>query len=275
VTGALVIRTIDATTVFVALSGQNSAIVQGIEYPLWTGQQIVVNYSPGNFSQPIGMVEVTSPLDVSLIEHLPTGLLDQPVWLPQPGYAVTEGTVNMRAEPSLSGQLVGQVPPDELLTILGSNAAGDWYHVSLSNGISGWMFGELLNLNMVSQVQSYQSTPVPPQRYGTLNTIARVRAPAGLNVRENPSTSFPAVMVLQNGAQVNLVARSPYSPWVKIADDNGNTLGWVAVVALDTRSNVNALPVDTNVPPPPAPPIPTLGPGAFGNAFPDPNRPSF
>ena len=181
----------------------------------------------------------------------------------------------MRAEPDLSAQLIGQVPPGELLTILGSNLAGDWLHVSLTSGISGWMFAELLNLNMVGNVSAYSATPVPPQRYGTLNTIARVRAPAGLNVRENPSTGFAAVMVLQNGTQVNMVARSPYSPWVKIADEAGTILGWVAVIALDTRSNINALPVDNNVPPPPVPLAPTLGPGAFGNAFPDPNRPSF
>ena len=58
VTGVIVVRTIGNTTVFVALSGQNSAIVQGVEYQLWTGQQIIVDYAPGDFSQPIGIGQV-------------------------------------------------------------------------------------------------------------------------------------------------------------------------------------------------------------------------
>lgn len=277
ITGAIAIRTIENDTVFVALSGRNTATVQGFTVPLWTGQQITVRYPPGNFAQPAELVQETAPLDLALIEHLPTGLLDQPVWLPLPGYATTEGVVNLRVAPSLNAGLVGQVPANELLTILGEDPTGAWFHVSLESGITGWMFKDLLNVNdvLVSEGDRYETTPAPPQRFGTLNTIAQVRAPAGLNVRTAPSVQFDALMVLPNGAQVNMVARSPYSPWVKVTDDAGTELGWVAVIALDTRANVNALPVDNNVPPPPAPPEPTSPPVSFGNAFPDPNLPSY
>jgi uncharacterized protein YraI len=277
ITGAVAVRTIGSNTVFVALSGKNSLIVQGVERELWTGQQLVVGYSPGDFSTPIGLLGDVTPLDPIVIENLPNGLFDQPVWIPQPGYATTQGLINLRSEPSLEGLVIGQVPAGELLTVVGANLAGDWLHVSVSSGYSGWMFAELLEQNLGVIQASYNATPNPPQRYGTLNTVARVRAPAGLNVRQNPDTRFAAVGVLQNGAQVTMIARSPYSPWVKVADGAGNELGWVAVIALDTRANVSALPIDNNVPPPPANVIvePTPGPGSFGNAFPDPNGPSF
>ena len=86
---------------------------------------------------------------------------------------------------------------------------------------------------------------------------------------------FPIVDILHNGEQVNMVARSPYSPWVKVTADDGAS-GWVALVGLDTRSNVNALPVDNTVPVPETIVIePTRAAGSFGNAFPDPNAPSF
>lgn len=274
-TGVIAVRTLGTDTYFIALSGKNTVTVQGQEFQLWTGQQITIRYPQGNFTQPEALVTNTSPLDPQLIENLPTGLLDQPVWIPQPGYVTTEGLINLRASPSLSGDLIGQVPAGEMLAVLGANPERDWYHVSLSNGISGWMFAELLNQNMVQVSITYDATPVPPQRFGTLNTIARVRAPSGLNVRENPSTGFGITQILPNEAQVTMIARSPYSPWVKVADDRGNILGWVAVVALDTRANVNALPIDNDVPPPPVPPPPTPIPGTFGNAFPDPNSPSF
>jgi uncharacterized protein YraI len=197
------------------------------------------------------------------------------VWIPQPGYVTTEGSVNLRTSPSLSGSIIGQVPSGELLSVLGRNEAGDWLHVSLDNGISGWMFAELLNQNTGEITTVYAQTPLPPQRFGSMTNIARVRAPAGLNVRQNPDTAFAVVSVLPNGAAVTMLARSPYSAWVKVADEGGNELGWVALVALDTRANINALPVDGSVPPPPAPPPPTTSPGSFGNAFPDPSRPSF
>jgi hypothetical protein len=74
---------------------------------------------------------------------------------------------------------------------------------------------------------------------------------------------------LSSGAAVTLLERSPYSPWVKV-DVGGGVTGWVALVALDTRAFIDALPVDTNVP---LPPTITPLPGSFGNAFPDPDNP--
>ena len=47
-------------------------------------------------------------------------------------------------------------------------------------------------------------------------------------------------------------------------------VGWVPLISLDTRSIIEALPIDFDVPPPPATPTPTRVPGSFGNAFPDP-----
>ncbi|MFZ4813774.1 MAG: SH3 domain-containing protein [Phototrophicaceae bacterium] len=274
-TGAVAVRTLGDTTVFMALSGRNALTVLGVDQPLWTGQQVIVSYAPGDFTRPIGIAQPTSVLDPTLIENFPSGLLDRPVWAPQPGYATTEGAVNLRYAPQINAPIVGQVPAGELLTILGRNEAADWLHVSLDSGISGWMFAELLNVNAPPVSLAYEATPQPPQRFGTLQSVARVRAPAGLNVRANPGVDFAAVGLLPNGAQVILLQRSPYNAWVKVADEYGTELGWVALVALDTRSNVNALPVAVNVPPPPAPPEPTPIPGVFGNAFPDPNLPGY
>ena len=72
---------------------------------------------------------------------------------------------------------------------------------------------------------------------------------------------------LNGGTTVRLLARSPYSPWVKV-EVNGIT-GWLALVVLDTRAYLDAIPVDFSAPPQPTP---TRIPGSFGNAFPDPNN---
>ncbi|MCA9908046.1 MAG: hypothetical protein KC519_05300, partial [Anaerolineae bacterium] len=78
---------------------------------------------------------------------------------------------------------------------------------------------------------------------------------------------FPAMTALNGGTTVRLLARSPYSPWVKV-EVNGIT-GWLALVVLDTRAYLDAIPVDFSAPPQPTP---TRIPGSFGNAFPDPNN---
>ena len=84
--------------------------------------------------------------------------------------------------------------------------------------------------------------------------------------RSGPDVGFPVITVLTDGTQVNLLARSPYSPWVKV--ESGAATGWLALITLDTEAYIDALPVDNTVPPPPPP---TTVPGSFGNAYPDPN----
>jgi hypothetical protein len=75
------------------------------------------------------------------------------------------------------------------------------------------------------------------------------------------------MITLPAGTTLNLMARSPYSPWVKV--ENGGVVGWAALIALETQAVIEALPIDYDVPPPPAP---TQVPGSFGNAFPDPRN---
>jgi uncharacterized protein YraI len=264
--GTVLVQTTGSSTLFMSLSGQSSILALGSEQPLWTGQQILIAHNPGDFSAPAAVPPPPQPLDPSLAQNLPVALLDRPIMLPQPGYAVTDGLVNLRAAPSTEAELMLQVPAGEVLSVLGRNTLGDWYHVRLDTGETGWMLAELLIQNVGTVQIIYEATPLPPQRYGELGRIGRVLAPAGVNLRQAPDVGFPTITTLPDGTQVVIIARSPYSPWVKV-EVNGIT-GWLALVTLDTQVVVDALPVDYNVPPPPDP---TQVPGSFGNAFPDPN----
>jgi hypothetical protein len=127
------------------------------------------------------------------------------------------------------------------------------------------MLAHLLRRNIGTIQAIYEATPLPPQRYGDMGHIGKVQAPAGVNLRIGPDVGFAVVGVLTDGTQVNLVARSPYSPWVKV--ESGGVSGWLALITLNTEAYIDALPVDNDVPPPPPP---TTVPGSFGNAFPDP-----
>ncbi|MBL8163964.1 MAG: SH3 domain-containing protein [Anaerolineae bacterium] len=264
--GTLLVQTTPNQTVFAGLSGVSTLFALGQSQTLRPGQEILVGYATGSYTAPQTPPGSPIPLDTALSAGLPVALLDRPIILPQPGYVSTDGPVNLRVSPSTDAGVILQVPAGQVLSVLGRSTGGDWYHVRLDSGETGWMFANLLVQN-VGDIQSvYDATPLPPQRYGEMGRIATVFAPAGANMRAAPDVTFPLVMSIPDGAQVTLLARSPYSPWIKV-DFNGVT-GWLALITLETEAVIESLPIDYNVPPPPPP---TREPGSFGNAFPDPN----
>jgi uncharacterized protein YgiM (DUF1202 family) len=265
--GTLLVQTSDSDTTFAMLSGQLRVLALGQVQPLWAGEQVSVPHNSGDFADPSGAPNPPAPLDANAVRNLPTALLDRPILLPQPGYVATEGQVNLRTSPSKDAPLLIQVPPGQVLSVLGRNPDGTWYHVQLSDGETGWMFADLLEKNIGDINAVYEKTPLPPQRFGDLGQKAQVIAPTGANVRQAPDIAFGIVATLPFGTPVSLVARSPYSPWVKI-QASGGIVGWLALISLQTEAVVDALPIDYNVPPPPAP---TRVPGTYDNAFPDPN----
>lgn len=268
--GTVLVRTDATSTTFVGLSGQNALMTFGIESQLWTGQQLGIPRDPANPYVPAGQPSVAFPLDTTLLANLPVALFDRPVILPQPGYVQTQGAVNLRSSPDQYAGLIVQVPAGQVMSVLGRNAENTWYHVRLESGETGWMLAELLAQNVGTISSVYAATPLPPQRYGDLGTRAQVSAPAGAALRQGPEINFPLVVTLPDGTIVTLVARSPYSPWVKV--EVGGYSGWIALIALQTQAFIEALPIDPRAPLPPPTPLPTRVPGTFGNAFPDPNQ---
>ncbi len=267
--GTVMTITEAARTRFIALSGQHSLLAFGTERTLYMGQEVSVTRDAANPFAPGDVPSDAFPLDPSLLLNLPVALFDRPVILPQPGFVMTQGAVNLRSSPDQYAGLILQVPAGQVMAVLGRNPEGTWYHVRLETGETGWMLGELLAQNLGTISAVYSETPLPPQRYGDLGTRAQVSAPAGAALRQGPEISFPLVVTLPDGTVVNLIARSPYSPWVKI--EVGGYSGWISLIALQTQAYIEALPVDASVPLPPPTPLPTQVPGTFGNAFPDPN----
>jgi uncharacterized protein YraI len=266
--GTVLVRASNDQTILIGLSGVSSVIAFGQEQPLFTGQQIVLPYNPGDYSRPAAPPAPASPLDLTFLRGLPIPLLDRPVVLPQPGIITTQGTINLRTAPTTDAGIITEVGAGVTASVLGINSAGDWYHVRLPTGESGWLRADLVRASVGVIEAVYDATPALPQRFGELGRSGRVISPAGVNLRVGPDPGYPALASLNQGALVTLLERSPYSPWVKV--DAGGVIGWVALVTLDTRAFIDALPIDFNAPPAPTP---TTIPGSFGNAFPDPNRP--
>ncbi len=270
--GTVVVQTgpgpFGSQTHFMLINGDLSVLANGISGSATAGQEISTDYAAGDFSRPLAGPNSAVTFRREQIEHLPVLLFDRPVSVPQGGVATTLGPVNFRSAPTLDSNVIEQVPAGEQLNILGRNPAGDWLHLRRATGPSGWMFAELLSTRTtMAEVEAvYVETPQPLQRLGELGQAAQVIAPSGTVMRSAPDIGFGALGALPFGQELTLMARSPYSPWVKV--DSGGTVGWVALIAVETRAIVDALPIDYDVPPPPEP---TRIPGSFGNAFPDPN----
>jgi len=267
--GTVIVQTVGDETIYSVVEGVLRLIANGQPVDLIAGQQSSAAHAPGDFSRAVGAPADPVPYDLSRVDKLPVYLLDRPLAVPQPGYVVSRGAVNLRTGPSTNTAIITQVSAGVTMTILGQNPARDWYHVRLPIGVTGWMFGELLTQNHGEIVKTYNATPQPAQRLGPLGQTATVLASTGATVRRDPDVQFGAIDVIPLGTQVELLARSPYSPWVKVRSDV--TEGWVALITLETRAIVEALPVDFTVAPQPTPRPPTAIPGTTGNAFPDPS----
>ncbi|MCU0515141.1 MAG: SH3 domain-containing protein [Anaerolineae bacterium] len=267
--GTLAVQTDSAETLFSVLEGEAGLTILGQSRRVVAGQLLRVPYAPGSYALPAQAPLQPEALVRALIEHLPITLLDRPVLLPQPGYIITEANVNMRARPDANSLLLYAVPAGETLSLLGQNMARDWLHVRLGNGDTGWMRADLVGGQPGDITALYDATPVPPQRPGDLGTDASVIAPQGGNLRRAPDVGFPVIATIPEGTAVKLLERSPYSPWVKV-DVNG-TIGWMALITLETRAAISFLPVDYAVPLPPRPTATPVFRFGGGHAYPDPN----
>ncbi len=268
INGTVIVLTQGQLTKFIAIEGLIHLRSYGQLITLNVGEQLNLGYPPGEWSKPLAAPARSSLLEYDLIKHLPIVLFDRPVPIPQPGYAQTQGGVNMRAAPDINAQLLFQVPAGETMAVLGISSDGEWLHIRLGNGETGWMSAALLAKNLGNISNVYDVTPEPPQRYGKLATRAIVNVPAGGNLREAPDTAFRVKRTLPYGREVNLLARSPYSPWAKV--DADGDVGWMALFTLRTESVIGSLPIDYNVPLPPRPTsTPSFSYGG-GHAYPDP-----
>ena len=276
INGTLIVMTQGNTARFIAIEGETLLTAFGQSVDLYVGQQLNLRYGEGDWTRPVQLPGSPVLLDYDLIEHLPIALFERPVPIPQPGYARTQGGVNMRAAPDIESRLLFQVPAGETMSVLGTSRNRQWLHIRLGNGETGWMSAELLARNLGQIGPVYDLTPAPPQRLGAYADLATVNVPAGGNLREAPDTAFRIRRGLPFGMQVQLLARSPYSPWVKVNADGD--IGWMALFTLKTKSVITSLPIDYSVPLPPlAQAAPTATPSSSffsyggGHAYPDPS----
>ena len=267
--GTLIVMTQAQSSHFVVIEGAARLSVGARSLQLVVGTQASLAYAAGDWTTPSDLPAEASLLDFAAIEDLPIELFARPLPIPQPGYAQTQGGVNMRAAPDINGRLLYLVPAGETMSVLGISSNGEWLHIRLGNGEMGWMSAGLLAKNLDESMPVYDDAPPLPQRLGLHANRAVVNVAAGGNLRAAPDTAFQILRTLPAGTETRLLARSPYSPWVKV--QAADAIGWMALFTLTTQSVISSLPIDYQVPlPTRATPTPSFSFGG-GHAYPDPN----
>lgn len=156
--------------------------------------------------------------------------------------AVTLGKVNIRSGPDISFSWLGTVGVAEQLTIMGRNAAGDWWQVCCVNDSEGWLSSTMAITDVAGE-----SLPVVPVPTPGITVLAEL-----VNVRSGPGLSYSIIGVAARDAQHTVVGQDLSGLWWQLCcfDDQ---VGWILAETAHfagIAADVPAIPV---LPPTPAP----------------------
>jgi flagellar FliL protein len=137
---------------------------------------------------------------------------------------------NIRAEPNLNGQVLGQLRAGQSVTLLEKTPDGRWYRLTAPEA-TGWSSATLLTISR----EIAEKVPLVGQGPAAGGpTTAPTGAPTGLtaqvrqggNVRGAPGPQGPVLELVSPGETVQLVGRNPASTWLLTVTPR-NTRGWI------------------------------------------------
>lgn len=120
------------------------------------------------------------------------------------------GSVNARSGPGTAYDVIGSMPANTPLAVLGVNSASGWYVLRLVDGTEAWVRGDLFQL-------SGDCTTVPEADAPALNAdVQPTDAPAGptATLAEQPvqATATATATVVQEQAQPTAVSTATFTP---------------------------------------------------------------
>lgn len=185
---------------------------------------------------------VTSTFPVTLTQVPSETPLPPP---PAPTVAPVEGTtstqINVRAEPSTASNVLGMIPPNTKVEIIGKDLGENWWQIHYPQGPNGkgWVTAQYITTATKPDVPTIGGGQANPS-----NGISAV-VQQQLNVRSGPGTDFNSLGTLNEQDVVQLTGKDPNGAWLQIEFAAGpEGRGWVNA-AFVQANGVENLPIIT------------------------------
>ena len=188
-------------------------------------------------------------------------LLSSPTIVPVRGTTSTQ--VNVRAEPSTAGEVLGIIAANTGVQIVGQDPGGNWWQIlyEAGTGGKGWVTAQYVEPEADPEVPVIGGGETGPGSGISAVVIQQ------LNIRSGPGTSFNSIGVLNANDVVNLTGKNRDGSWLQIEFAGGpDGMGWISAAFVRT-DNAENLPIVSdsgevvgtgtpmNTPPPPTPTI--------------------
>lgn len=203
-------------------------------------------------SPQISSEELSTSTLLIVTSTLPPTLTPQPSETPpppplrsQPTVAPVEGTtstqVNVRAEPSTASQVLGIIPINTKVEVVGKDPGEHWWQINYPQGIDGkgWVTAQYITTATEPEVPVIGGDRIDPKN----GNVAIVQQQ--LNVRSGPGTDFNSLGTLNAQDVVNITGKDPNGVWLQIDFSSGpEGKGWISAAFVQAKG-VENLPIIT------------------------------
>ncbi len=179
----------------------------------------------------------TATLSVTLTQapsETPSPPTPQPTVVPVEG--VTSTQVNVRAEPSTAGKVLGMIPVNTKVEITGKDPGGNWWQINYSQAADGkgWVTAQYVTTATKPEVPTIGGNQAKPNS----GNVAVVQQQ--IHVRSGPGTNFNSLGTLNPQDVVTLIGKDSNGAWLQIdfaAGPEGK--GWVNAAFVQARGAEN------------------------------------
>lgn len=164
---------------------------------------------------------------------------------PTPTAAPVEGTtttqVNVRAEPSTTGNVLGLIPANTKVEITGKDPGESWWQINYSEGADGkgWVTAQYVTTTAKPEVPMIGGKPTPTETPSGEVAVIQQQ----INVRSGPGTSFNSLGTLNPQEVVKLTGKDSNGAWLQIDFPAGpEGKGWINAAFVQAQG-VEHLPI--------------------------------
>ena len=161
-----------------------------------------------------------------------------------PTTTISVNTLNVRAEPSMLSEKIGEIHQGDVVAILGRNQFSNWLQAALPDNRLGWVHVLYVPLPFaINELEVVQN----PTTAVDLTPAGELTVTATINSSLNETRTGPHMLAEKTGSlaidtTVTAVARNQFNTWILIDLPSGNR-GWVSVLFVDLNLPIEVLPV--------------------------------